>query len=162
MNILFSPWSEYCIYPARWGGWMAKGPRPRGPIFPGQSCFMPRGFGDLSRCLILNQFFKKFNFSRRPHNVSPQNTDCESFFQKILWILLYAKLLCISGSCGRPCNSIHKKKALWQKFFIKTFLLQSSPTEPYLFTTEKSSQKYFSLQVSNSMRLTFRCNNASC
>lgn len=159
MNILFSPWSEYCIYPGEEDEWPMIW-HPRGPIFPGQSCFMPRGFGDLSRCLILNQFFKKFNFSR--HIMYLRKTRAESFFQKILWILLYAKLLCISGSYGPPCNSIHKKKALWQKFFIKTFLLQSSPTEPYLFTTEKSSQKYFSLQVSNSMRLTFRCNNASC
>ena len=123
MNILFSPWSEYCIYPGEedeWPMiWHPRGPRPRGPIFPGQSCFMPRGFGDLSRCLILNQFFKKFNFSR--HIMYLRKTRAESFFQKILWILLYAKLLCISGSCGRPCNSI---LYIRRKLYDKSFLLK--------------------------------------
>ena len=160
MNILFSPWSEYCIYQGEEDEW------PRVPDLAVQ--FSPGNpvlcRGDLGICLAAWYWinFSKNSISRADHIMYLRKTRTESFFQKILWILLYAKLLCISGSCGPPCNSIHKKKALWQKFFIKTFLLQSSPTEPYLFTTEKSSQKYFSLQVSNSMRLTFRCNNASC
>ena len=84
MNILFSLDRNIVFLPGE-----AAGVPDLTPILPPrQSYFMRRGFGDLSRCLILNQFFKKFNFSGITYLC---RTRAESFFQKIPQILLYAK-----------------------------------------------------------------------
>ena len=99
---------------------MAKGPRPRGPIFPGQSCFMPRGFGDLSRCLILNQFFKKFNFSPPPHNVYLRKTWTVSHFSR-----KSSEFYCMQNYYASPVPvDGHVTLYIRRKLYDKSFLLK--------------------------------------
>ena len=97
-------------------------------LSPRQSYFMRRGFGDLSRCLILNQFVKKFNFSGNITYLC--RTRAESFFQKIFQILLYAKFASPVPMVRHV--TLYIRKVYDKSFYLNILLLQSFPSEPYL------------------------------
>ena len=114
------------LYFTRWGH---RGPRPHSNFAPQAILFYAKGIWGFVSLLDIESIFQKIQFLW--HNLSLQNTSWVIFSENPSNFIVCK--ICISGSFGPLCNSIHKK-GLWQKFLFKHFLLQSFPTEPYLLT----------------------------